>query len=284
MGVRQMFGRGRPGQVARTLVGHLSVYSELFPTGSCSQTSSGGICRSGTRARRSASSGCCSAADPDGDLLARVPRALGGRVGIDHYTLYLLAGLATWVFFATTVQVGSRAMLDNAELIRKTRFPRQLVAFSVVGANVVTYAVMLVVLLVASFVFVPGVARRRSCSRVPLAALFVCFVAGLTLIDRVPRRRSIGTSSTRRRAPPAVVLPDAGVLDWSQFTQHETIVQIVRYGNPVSPPRSRRSATRSGRARPAPRRRRLPRLRGGRRARARRVHLQALDDRIAVEL
>src|SRR6266516_5474242 len=27
-------------------------------------------------------------------------------------------------FFATTVQAGSRAMLDNAPLIRKTRFPR----------------------------------------------------------------------------------------------------------------------------------------------------------------
>ncbi len=74
---------------------------------------------------------------------------------IQDYSLYLLAGLATWVFFATTLQVGSRAMLDNAELIRKTRFPRQLVAFSVVGANVVTYAVMLVILLIASFIFVP---------------------------------------------------------------------------------------------------------------------------------
>ena len=42
---------------------------------------------------------------------------------VDRYPLYLLSGLATWVFFATTVQIGSRAMLDNAELIRKTRFP-----------------------------------------------------------------------------------------------------------------------------------------------------------------
>ena len=127
------------------------------------------------------------------------------------YPLYLLAGLATWVFFATTLQIGSRAMLDNAELIRKTRFPRQLVAFSVVGANVVTYAVMLVILLVASFVFVPE-SRETELLAVPLAAGFVCFVAGLTLIiaclDVVyPRRRA-----PRRRAAAAVVLPDAGVL------------------------------------------------------------------------
>ena len=41
---------------------------------------------------------------------------------IPHYSLYLLAGLASWVFFATTLQAGSRAILDNAPLIRKTRF------------------------------------------------------------------------------------------------------------------------------------------------------------------
>ena len=62
---------------------------------------------------------------------------------IPHYTLYLLAGLASWVFFATTIQAGSRAMLDNAPLIRRSRFPRQLTAFAVVGTNLVTYALML---------------------------------------------------------------------------------------------------------------------------------------------
>ena len=153
---------------------------------------------------------------------------------IQDYSLYLLAGLATWVFFATTLQVGSRAMLDNAELIRKTRFPRQLVAFSVVGANVVTYAVMLVILLVASFIFVPE-SRDTELLAVPLAALFVCFVAGVTLtiacLDALYRdvEHLVG----------ALLLPwfflTPVFWSWTQFTQHETIVQIVRYGNPVSP-------------------------------------------------
>ena len=35
---------------------------------------------------------------------------------VPRYPLYLLAGLTSWVFFATTLQVGSRAMVDNAEL------------------------------------------------------------------------------------------------------------------------------------------------------------------------
>jgi len=156
---------------------------------------------------------------------------------IPHYSLYLLAGLATWVFFATTLQVGSRAMLDNAELIRKTRFPRQLVAFSVVGANVVTYAVMLAILLVACFVVVPD-SRATGWIALPLAALFVCFVAGATLtiacLDALFRdvEHLVG----------ALLLPWFFVTpvfwEWSFFTGHETLVQIVRYGNPISPPLS----------------------------------------------
>jgi lipopolysaccharide transport system permease protein len=153
---------------------------------------------------------------------------------VPHYSLYLLAGLASWVFFATTLQVGSRAMLDNAELIRKTRFPRQLVAFSVVGANVVTYAVMLAILLIASFVFLPET-RDTEWLALPLAALFVCFVAGVTLavacLDALYRdvEHLVG----------ALLLPWFFVTpvfwDWSLFTRHHTIVQILRYGNPVSP-------------------------------------------------
>src|SRR6185295_14835940 len=40
-----------------------------------------------------------------------------------HYPIYLLAGLACWLFFATSVQVGARSLLDSAELIKKVRFP-----------------------------------------------------------------------------------------------------------------------------------------------------------------
>ena len=153
---------------------------------------------------------------------------------VPDYSLYLLAGLTSWVFFATTLQVGSRAMVDNAELIRKTRFPRQLVAFSVVGANVVTYAVMLAILLIACFIFVPE-SRDTELLALPLAALFICFVAGVTLtiacLDALFRdvEHLVG----------ALLLPWFFVTpvfwDWSLFTQHHTIVEILRYGNPVSP-------------------------------------------------
>jgi ABC-type polysaccharide/polyol phosphate export permease len=71
-------------------------------------------------------------------------------------------------------------MLDNANLIRKTRFPRQLVPLSVVAAHLVSFGVMLVLLLVVSFVALPR-ARATEWLAIPLAALFVGLVSGLAL-------------------------------------------------------------------------------------------------------
>src|SRR5512146_3329167 len=53
------------------------------------------------------------------------------RQPIVHYGLYLLAGLTAWIFFSVSLQTAARSMIDMAELIKKVRFPRQLVAFSV---------------------------------------------------------------------------------------------------------------------------------------------------------
>lgn len=105
----------------------------------------------------------------------RSPFASGG-----HYALYLLSGLAAWTFFAAAFQSSTRSMLDNANLIRKTRFPRQLVPLSVVGAHLVSFAVMLAGLLVLNGVLLPRV-RATELLALPLAALFVAFVCGLAL-------------------------------------------------------------------------------------------------------
>src|ERR687884_1686424 len=85
-----------------------------------------------------------------------------------HYPLYLLAGLACWIFFATSLQAAARSLIDSADLIKKVRFPRQLVALSTVATQAVTFAVMLAILVVLSLVFLPG-ARSTVWLAVPLA-------------------------------------------------------------------------------------------------------------------
>ena len=87
---------------------------------------------------------------------------------IPHYPLYLLAGLACWIFFATSMQSAARSLVDSAELVKKVRFPRQLVAFSMVATQAVTFAVMAVILIVLSLIFVPD-ARSTVWLAIPLA-------------------------------------------------------------------------------------------------------------------
>src|SRR4029079_3835777 len=97
-----------------------------------------------------------------------------------HYGLFLLVGLSAWIFFATSVQSASRSMLDNANLIRKTRFPRQLVPLSVVATHLISFVVMLVVLLVVNFALLPRV-RATEWLALPLALCIVALTAGIAL-------------------------------------------------------------------------------------------------------
>ena len=103
------------------------------------------------------------------------------EVGSDDYWLFLLCGLPAWVFFATAAQAASRSLLENANLIRKVRFPRQLVPLSIVGTNLVSFAVMLGIVTALSLLRVPE-ARTTVWLAIPLAALFACVVAGFSLV------------------------------------------------------------------------------------------------------
>jgi ABC-type polysaccharide/polyol phosphate export permease len=102
------------------------------------------------------------------------------EVESDDYWLFLLCGLPAWVFFATASQAASRSLLENANLIRKVRFPRQLVPLSIVGTNLVSFAVMLGVVIALSLWQIPE-ARGTVWLAIPLGALFACVVAGFAL-------------------------------------------------------------------------------------------------------
>jgi len=99
---------------------------------------------------------------------------------IDNYPLFLLSGLATWVFFSQALQASTRSMIDNAQLIRKTRFPRQLLPFSVVGTHLITLCVMLAVLVPLNIVLLPRT-RETALLALPVMLLVVALTAGLSL-------------------------------------------------------------------------------------------------------
>src|ERR1700750_826052 len=75
---------------------------------------------------------------------------------VPHYPLYLLTGLSIWIFCGVSLQTAATSMLAWSGLIKKVRFPRQLVAFSVVSTQLVTFGVMLGIVTVLSLVTVPS--------------------------------------------------------------------------------------------------------------------------------
>src|SRR5437016_11777176 len=101
-------------------------------------------------------------------------------IPVDHPALFLLSGLAIWIFFSTSIHAASRSMLDNANLIRKTRFPRQLVPLSVVATQLISFAVMLAGLLVLNFALLPRV-RATEWLAIPIAVGVVALASGLAL-------------------------------------------------------------------------------------------------------
>ena len=101
-------------------------------------------------------------------------------IPVDHPALFLLSGLAIWIFFSQSIHTASRSMLDNANLIRKTRFPRQLVPLSVVATNLVSFGVMMAVLLALDFALLPR-ARGTMWLALPLGVALVGLTAGLAL-------------------------------------------------------------------------------------------------------
>jgi lipopolysaccharide transport system permease protein len=156
-----------------------------------------------------------------------------------HYPLYLLAGLACWIFFATSLQSAARSLVDSAELIKKVRFPRQLVAFSMVATQAVTFAVMVAILVVLSLVFVPG-ARGPVWLALPLAVLFAAEVAGLALVVACLNVlfRDVEHVLTAALLPWFFVTP----ILWSSSTlgaraeRHQTLLHALHWVNPVAPP------------------------------------------------
>jgi ABC-type polysaccharide/polyol phosphate export permease len=98
----------------------------------------------------------------------------------EHYWLFLLAGLPVWVFFATSLQSASRSLLENANLIRKVRFPRQLVPLSMVATQLVGFAVMVAIVVCLSLVYLPE-SRDTVWLSLLLAVPIVGLVAGIAL-------------------------------------------------------------------------------------------------------
>jgi homopolymeric O-antigen transport system permease protein len=158
--------------------------------------------------------------------------------GIRYYPLFLLAGLVTWVFFSQALGSAARSLLANANLVKKVRFPRQLVPFSVVATQLVTLAVMLVVLVPINLALLPDT-RRTFWLVIPFGILLVALTSGISLM--------VAAANVLYRDVEHLV--QALLLPWFFLTpvlytfetlpeaveRHGTLVDVIHYGNFMAP-------------------------------------------------
>jgi lipopolysaccharide transport system permease protein len=153
-----------------------------------------------------------------------------------HYGLFLLVGLSAWIFFATSVQSASRSLLDNANLIRKTRFPRQLVPLSVVATQLISFGVMLVALLILNFALLPRV-RDTEWLALPLGIALIAITGGLALAIASLNVlfRDVEFLVAALLLPLFFLTPVLYPLTDPQIASRDWVVDLIHWANPLSP-------------------------------------------------
>ena len=101
---------------------------------------------------------------------------------VDNYPVYLLSGLLAWNLFSTSIAAGARSVVDNANLVKKVTFPREILPLAAIGVALVDYVLQMGVLVLFMLVTGYGVPVPEI-ALLPLAfvALLACATA-LTLV------------------------------------------------------------------------------------------------------
>lgn len=86
-------------------------------------------------------------------FVLRVPVPVGHPSGVQVFALFLACGLIPWAFFNNAVTSGMGALIANANLLRKVFFWRPTLVLSTVFSWNVSFAIELLVLVVALLVF-----------------------------------------------------------------------------------------------------------------------------------
>jgi lipopolysaccharide transport system permease protein len=100
---------------------------------------------------------------------------------IEHYPLFVLSGLLTWVFFQSAVQMACSSLFAQPALVKQVRFPRHILPLAVVATNIVTLAAMLVVVLTVNLIFIPET-RTTFWAAIPLLVPLIALTSGMAVV------------------------------------------------------------------------------------------------------
>jgi ABC-type polysaccharide/polyol phosphate export permease len=156
---------------------------------------------------------------------------------IEHYPMFLIAGLIVWVFFAQALLAAAPSLVENAALVRKVRFPREAIPASVATVQLATFLVML--LLVTPVALIVRDSLDPALLLLPLiAALLFCLVLGLSLALSVLHAhfRDVEPVLAAALLPWFFVTPIfLRVEDLPGLDDRQWLSDLIEWGNPIAP-------------------------------------------------
>jgi ABC-type polysaccharide/polyol phosphate export permease len=144
------------------------------------------------------------------------------------YPLFLMVGLLVWLFFSQSLLSASASLLTQGALIRKARFPREIIPAAVVTVQLVTFVMVLAIVGVIT-VAVRGTLGAPLLLLPVLLALLALFVYGLGLAVAVLQAyfRDVGPMLAAILLPWFFVSPI--------FYSPDEVDPALRWANPVAP-------------------------------------------------
>jgi lipopolysaccharide transport system permease protein len=104
-----------------------------------------------------------------------------GNRSIRNYPVFLLCGLLPWNFFNDSIMQATVSVVDNAHLIKKVYFPREILPISIVLSNLLNFLIALPVFFILALAL--GAPVRWWALLLPITILIqVIFTAGLGLL------------------------------------------------------------------------------------------------------
>lgn len=104
------------------------------------------------------------------------------KSGIDNFGFYLMSGLLVWNAFSGSVSAACGAVVGNANLVKKVRFPLLVLPLSAVGFSAVHFALQLAVLFVVMLGFGYNLLGPELLLLIPAGAVALLFTVALSVL------------------------------------------------------------------------------------------------------
>jgi lipopolysaccharide transport system permease protein len=156
---------------------------------------------------------------------------------IPDYPLFLLLGIVVWMFFSQSLLQAAPSLIAQAGLVRKVRFPREIVPASVVTVQLVTFLVLLGLLTPVAL----AVRGSLSLALLLLPVILLClfgFALGLALMVSVLHAhfRDVEPILSTALLPWFFITPiffRPGTLPY--FERHQWAQTMLEWVNPIVP-------------------------------------------------